>query len=85
MDAKSILAITKFMFNSTDQQTIEVFARNVKSIREERKLSQEKLALIAGIDRTYISKIERVRCSVSICVAKRIATALEVGIEKLVC
>jgi transcriptional regulator with XRE-family HTH domain len=67
-----------------DQKTVQQFAQNVRTLRQERKLSQEKLALIAGIDRTYVSKIERVKCSVSICIAKRIATALGVGIEKLI-
>ncbi|MBN9583558.1 MAG: helix-turn-helix transcriptional regulator [Afipia sp.] len=36
-----------------------VLAQNVKAARDALKLSQEKLALEAEIDRTYISGIER--------------------------
>jgi transcriptional regulator with XRE-family HTH domain len=36
-----------------------VLAQNVKTVRKTLKLSQEKLALEAEIDRTYISGIER--------------------------
>ena len=37
----------------------KVLAQNVRMIRKQRGLSQEELALEAGIDRTYISGIER--------------------------
>jgi transcriptional regulator with XRE-family HTH domain len=37
----------------------EVFARNLRRVRHERGLSQEALAHDAGIDRTYISALER--------------------------
>ena len=41
-------------------------------------LSQEELADAAGIDRTYVSALERCRYSVSIDVLERLATALSV-------
>lgn len=34
-------------------------ARNLKRIRNEKGIAQEKLALDAGVDRTVVSKIER--------------------------
>lgn len=37
----------------------EIFARNLRKLRHEQGLSQEKLAHMAGIDRTYVSSLER--------------------------
>ena len=37
----------------------KTLAERVKSLRHFKKLSQEKMALEAGIDRTYASQIER--------------------------
>jgi transcriptional regulator with XRE-family HTH domain len=34
-------------------------ARNLKLLRKERGIAQERLALDAGVDRTVVSKIER--------------------------
>jgi transcriptional regulator with XRE-family HTH domain len=36
-----------------------VFGQQLRKIREERKLSQEELAFLAKLDRTYISLLER--------------------------
>ena len=41
-------------------------------------MSQEELADRAGVDRTYVSAIERCRYSVSIDVLERLATALTI-------
>ncbi|QMW22482.1 helix-turn-helix domain-containing protein [Sandaracinobacteroides saxicola] len=37
----------------------EIFARNLKALRKAQKLSQEELAHRAGLDRTYVSALER--------------------------
>ncbi|MGO8377714.1 helix-turn-helix domain-containing protein [Rhizobium ruizarguesonis] len=57
----------------------ETFARNLRTLRQARKLSQEELAHRAGIDRTYISSLERCVYSPSIEVLDRLATVL--GVE----
>lgn len=49
---------------------------NVKRLRKERGLSQEALADEAGLDRTYISGIERVVRNPTVTVIERIAVAL---------
>ena len=36
-----------------------LIARNIRSLRVARALSQEMLAVDAGIDRTYVSRLER--------------------------
>ena len=57
----------------------EVFARNLRKFRQEKGLSQEALAHEAGVDRTYISALERGTYSASITMVARLATVL--GVE----
>lgn len=52
-------------------------AGNMKKLRKERGWSQEALADEAGLDRTYISGIERVVRNPTITVVERLASALE--------
>lgn len=56
---------------------------NVRNLRSSRRLSQEQLALAAGVDRSYISEIELAKNSASIDVLERIADALEVDAKEL--
>lgn len=51
-------------------------AVNMKRLRKERGWSQEALADEAGLDRTYISGIERVVKNPTVTVVERIALAL---------
>lgn len=57
----------------------EVFARNLRKFRQARGLSQEALAHEAGVDRTYISALERSVYSASITMVDKLATIL--GVE----
>ncbi|WP_069883211.1 helix-turn-helix domain-containing protein [Bosea sp. BIWAKO-01] len=57
----------------------EVLAANIRRYRRTAGLSQEELALRAGVDRTYVSAIERCRYSASVDVLDRIAR--ELGVE----
>ncbi|MAC24103.1 helix-turn-helix transcriptional regulator [Marinobacter sp.] len=44
----------------------EAFGRNLRAIRKSRGLSQERLAHDAGIDRSYVGKIERGQVNVTL-------------------
>ena len=57
---------------------IHIFATNVKKYRTERGLSQEALADLSGLHRTYISAIERERRNISIDNIENIAAALDI-------
>jgi len=61
----------------------EVFARNLRILRQARGLSQEELAHRADIDRTYISSLERSIYNASIDVVDRLATVLDVKAMQL--
>jgi transcriptional regulator with XRE-family HTH domain len=56
---------------------------NIQNLRHSRKLSQEELSLSAGIDRSYVSKIELARFSVSLDILEQLARALEVDPSEL--
>lgn len=58
-------------------------AANVKRLRRKTGLSQENFANEHGIDRTYISGIERGIRNPTIIVVERIAQALKVDVKEL--
>ena len=62
---------------------IHTFAVNVRFYRLKAGLSQEKLAELAGLHRTYISAVERERRNISIENIESIAVALNVDAYKL--
>ena len=65
-------------------ENVEIyFGAAVRQLRQRKKLSQEAMASVAGIHRTYASSIERGRVQVSIGVAVQIADALEVSLSRL--
>lgn len=58
-------------------------ATNMKRLRKERGWSQEALADEAGLDRTYISGIERQVKNPTVIVVERVASALKCGLGDL--
>lgn len=60
-----------------------IFAQRLRQIRQIRGLSQEKLADMAGLHRTYVGSVERSERNVSIDNMERLAKALEVDITEL--
>ncbi len=69
--------------NNTTQKTRKIFARNLKEIRVEQGLSQEELADIAGLHRTYVGSVERGERNISIDNMERLASALQIDIQDL--
>ncbi len=61
----------------------EKFGEKVKVLRLKKGWSQERLALTANLDRTYIPSIESGKRNVSLIVIEKIAKALEVEIFEL--
>jgi transcriptional regulator with XRE-family HTH domain len=60
-----------------------VLGRNVRKIRQQRRMTQEKLAFEAEIDLTYVGGIERGKRNPSLLVMARIASALSVPLTRL--
>ena len=57
--------------------------KNVRKLRLERELTQEKLAVDTGIDLTYLGGIERGRRNPSLLVMVRLSAALNVDLRAL--
>lgn len=60
-----------------------IFAANVRRIRRGKGISQEELADLASLHRTYIGSVERGERNVSIDNMERIARALAVSLAEM--
>lgn len=60
------------------------FGKRLKELRSERELTQEKLAELAGLERTYISQAEQGRRNTTLLTMQKLAAALEVDLAELV-
>jgi DNA-binding XRE family transcriptional regulator len=58
-------------------------ARNIRRLRVAQGLSQEMLAVDAGIDRTYVSRLERGLENPTVAVLEKLARAVSSNIEEL--
>ena len=58
-------------------------AHNIRKLRVRKGLSQENLAVDAGIDRTYMSRLERAMENPTVAVLERLAAALDSDIGAL--
>ena len=59
------------------------FGQRVQELRKERNLSQEQLADLAGVHRTYIGMIERAEKNITLRNIEKIAIALKTEIKSL--
>ena len=62
---------------------VDIFARNLRLLRQKAELSQEQLAELAGLHRTYVGSVERGERNVSIENIERLAKALKVPASRL--
>ena len=60
------------------EQTLRKIGQNIRSVRESKNLSQEKLAELIGVSRNYIGMIERAEINVPTKTLIEIAFALNV-------
>lgn len=62
---------------------LKQFGDQIREIRKQRGLSQEKFALSIGMDRTYYSSVESGNRNVSLENIKKIADGFQVSLEEL--
>lgn len=60
-----------------------IFGQRVRELRRAKGLSQEALALICQLDRTYIGGVERGERNISLLNIQKIAKALDVSVRDL--
>ena len=71
------------MKNKEQKDILIFFGQNVKKYRIEKGLSQEKLAEMADLHRTYIGMIERAEKNITLVNIYKIARALNMEISML--
>lgn len=69
---------------STPHPARKIFARNLRQARRLKEISQEALALQAGLSRTYVSEVERGERNISIDNMGLLADALGIKLRELV-
>ncbi|ELC8342950.1 helix-turn-helix domain-containing protein [Clostridium perfringens] len=62
----------------------QILSDNIKFYRKRDKISQEKLADLADLDRTFISLIERKKRNISLYTLEKIANALKIDAYLLI-
>jgi transcriptional regulator with XRE-family HTH domain len=65
------------------EEFVQKVGHNIRNIREERKITLEKLALEAGIEYSQLSRIEKGKINTSIYSMYNIANALEVSVTEI--
>lgn len=59
------------------------FGKKIREVRKNRGLSQEALADIANVHRTYIGMVERAEKNITLLNIQKLAKALKIDIKKL--
>jgi transcriptional regulator with XRE-family HTH domain len=73
-----------FAMENIDNNILINFGKRVTFLRKESNVSQEKLAELAGLHRTYIGMIERGEKNITLKNIQKIAKALTIDIAELV-
>lgn len=66
-----------------DKNYLVKFEQRIRELRQKTGLSQEKFALMIGMDRTYFSSVESGKRNISLLNIKKIADGLEITVDKL--
>lgn len=72
------------MKSESDKRLLLEFGNRIKAIRLIKGISQEELASIAGVHRTYVGMIERGEKNITLITMKRFSEALGVHVAELV-
>jgi len=64
-------------------QVLIALGQTIREVRLSKGISQEKLALLSEVDRSYVGRIERGDNNVAVLTLSRLAKALDISIAKL--
>lgn len=68
---------------AASQNIRAILAENLRNLRHSRNLSQDELAVISGLHRTYIGSVERCERNVTLSTLEMLASALGVSVPEL--
>lgn len=66
-----------------DEDILSLFGKKIRSIREEKGISQEKFSLSINMDRTYYASVESGKRNISLKNIKKIADGFKLPIKDL--
>ena len=66
-----------------NNETLVAFGNRVRKLRKAKHISQERLAELSGIDRSYMGEIERGEKNIGLLKITQVAAALDVTISEL--
>lgn len=69
-------------YNEEEKKLLVCLGKAIRRCREERGVSQEKLAFMAGVNRTYMGSVERGERNVAVLNLVKIARALGVPVAR---
>ena len=55
----------------------------IRRVRQAKEISQEKLALLADVDRSYVGRVERGDNNVAVLTLSKLALAMDITLAKL--
>ncbi len=65
------------------QPALIALGEAIRCVRRKQEISQEKLALMAGVDRSYVGRVERGDNNVAVLTLLKLAQALDVSLKDL--
>ena len=66
-----------------EEKVLQLFGEHVRALRQKLGLSQEQLASLSELDRTYISGIERGKRNISLLNVVKLASSLSITSSEL--
>lgn len=82
-NVEKLMIVLGIQASDEEPQARRRFAINLRRVRTDHALSQEKLAELAGLHRTYVSQVERGVVSISLDNIEKLAIALGVVEDEL--
>jgi ribosome-binding protein aMBF1 (putative translation factor) len=87
MQSFTLLSITVWPAGSREERFLADvmvrFGQRLRTVRQQKGISQEKLADFAGLHRTYVSSVERGERNISLLNIEKLASALGVPMAQL--
>ncbi len=72
------------MKSKNDKDILKRLGQQIRDLRLERSISQEELAAIAGVHRTYIGMVERGEKNTTVLTLARLSEALEINLTEII-
>ena len=69
--------------DSAPDPVLQAIGEAIRALRLERGISQERLALVADVDRSYVGRIDRAENNIAVPTLVRIASALSIWVSEL--